>query len=82
MSAEQWSSRDARGGISLAQQPRVGMAQRERGGILIYHERCHYHANDFSESTIIANNRNLNISAGLSDRKWCVNGKLMCVYEN
>lgn len=61
------------------QQHRVGTT--ERGGILIYHERCHYHANDFSENTIITNNRNLNISSGLSDTEACSNGKLLCVYE-
>lgn len=80
MSAEQWNSRVASSGISLVQQPTVGTA--ERGGILIYHERCHYHANDFSQNTIMTNNRNLNISPGLSARKGGINGKLLSVYEN
>lgn len=72
----------ASGGAVLVQQPSVGTAARERGGILIYHERCHYHANDFSENTIITNNRNLNISPGHSARRGCIIGKLLSVYEN
>lgn len=66
VSTEQWSSGVASGGVVLVQQPCVGTADRGGGGggVLISHERCHYHANDFPENTIITNNRNLNISPG------------------
>lgn len=52
------------------------------GGVLICQEKCHYHANDFSEETIITNNRYLNPSPRLSVRKGGINRKLLSVYEN
>lgn len=40
----------------------------ETGGVLICHQRCHYHASDIAEDTIITNNTYSNINRRLSDR--------------
>lgn len=71
LSPEQWNNRS-----SPVQQSHVGTADRRR--ILIYHERCHYHANDFLRVIIDVSN----ISSGLAARRGFVNGTLLSVYEN